>query len=46
VILVAITVGSVVFGIAGAFLAAPVTSVIVALLTHETSGGAPTPSRA
>lgn len=46
VILVAITVGSVVFGIAGAFLAAPVTSVIVALLTHETSAGAPTPSRA
>ncbi|MGP4094047.1 AI-2E family transporter [Nonomuraea sp. KM90] len=35
VILVAITVGSVIAGIAGAFLAAPVTSVIVALL-HRT----------
>ncbi|GGP04489.1 AI-2E family transporter [Nonomuraea glycinis] len=45
VILVAITVGSVVFGIAGAFLAAPVTSVIVALLSQETPGGSSTPAR-
>ncbi|MEV0825586.1 AI-2E family transporter [Nonomuraea rubra] len=37
VILVAITVGSVIAGIAGAFLAAPVTSVIVALLRHPRS---------
>ncbi|MEV0617852.1 AI-2E family transporter [Nonomuraea sp. NPDC050404] len=35
VILVAITVGSLVAGITGAFLAAPVTSVIVALLHHR-----------
>ncbi|WP_336215676.1 AI-2E family transporter [Nonomuraea sp. LPB2021202275-12-8] len=46
VILVAITVGSVVFGIAGAFLAAPVTSVVVALLSREQAGGAPAPARA
>ncbi|MGN9782163.1 AI-2E family transporter [Nonomuraea sp. ZG12] len=46
VILVAITVGSVVFGIPGAFLAAPVTSVIVALLSQEPSAGAPAPARA
>ena len=39
VILVAITVGSVVFGIAGAFLAAPVTSVIVALLARRRREG-------
>lgn len=38
VILVAITVGSLVFGIAGAFLAAPVASVIVALLGHPGAG--------
>ncbi|AQZ66040.1 AI-2E family transporter [[Actinomadura] parvosata subsp. kistnae] len=37
VILVAITVGSVIAGIAGAFLAAPVTSVVVALLRHPRS---------
>ncbi|WP_262379550.1 AI-2E family transporter [Nonomuraea sp. PA05] len=37
VILVAITVGSVIAGITGAFLAAPVTSVIVALLRHPRS---------
>ncbi|MFC5831392.1 AI-2E family transporter [Nonomuraea insulae] len=37
VILVAITVGSVIAGIAGAFLAAPVTSVLVALLRHPRS---------
>ncbi len=38
VILVAITVGSVVAGITGAFLAAPVTSVLVALLHHPRTG--------
>nr|WP_055507296.1 AI-2E family transporter [Nonomuraea pusilla] len=35
VILVAITVGSVLIGITGAFLAAPATSVLVALLRHK-----------
>ncbi|GAA2802842.1 hypothetical protein GCM10020219_087830 [Nonomuraea dietziae] len=35
VILIAITLGSVLAGITGAFLAAPVTSVVVALLRHR-----------
>ncbi|WP_049564821.1 AI-2E family transporter [Nonomuraea sp. SBT364] len=48
VILVAITVGSVIAGITGAFLAAPVTSVIVALLSHGhlRRSGTPAPTRA
>ncbi|MCP2361173.1 putative PurR-regulated permease PerM [Nonomuraea thailandensis] len=48
VILVAITVGSVIAGIAGAFLAAPVTSVIVALLRHphSSTGVVRAPARA
>ncbi|MBF8185890.1 AI-2E family transporter [Nonomuraea sp. K274] len=41
IILVAITVGSVIAGIAGAFLAAPVTSVIVALLRRPATGATP-----
>ncbi|MFD2354949.1 hypothetical protein ACFSTC_45330 [Nonomuraea ferruginea] len=34
-ILIAIAIGSLLFGIAGAFLASPVASVIVALLNRE-----------
>ncbi|NRQ39700.1 AI-2E family transporter [Nonomuraea sp. NN258] len=44
IILVAITIGSVVAGITGAFLAAPVTSVIVALLRHPRTRPDPGPA--
>ncbi|WP_327086811.1 AI-2E family transporter [Nonomuraea sp. NBC_01738] len=44
VILLAITVGSVVAGITGAFLAAPVASVVVALIRNREGAPAPTPA--
>ncbi|MGI5269746.1 AI-2E family transporter [Nonomuraea sp. CA-218870] len=47
VILISIALGSLIFGIAGAFLASPVASVIVALLNREnfSEGDARTPAR-